>query len=134
MPEHPLLPHEGLFRCQALGGADHADSASAVYSPTEELHTQRRQHITPTPTPGTQTDAPTHEDDVSYHSTRTRGQNETEKGETFCMYLKNFREMVTVTLTRDPNSLIMKNTNSWPMPAHPQKAATFLITCFRCEM
>lgn len=42
--------------------------------------------------------------------------------------LKNFREMVTVTLTNDPNSLMMKNTNSCPMPAHAQKAATFRIT------
>lgn len=84
--------------------------------------TQDADNAPPTPTPWTQTDA--HE--------RPENEPASEHAEKTANYLKNFREMVTVTLTRDPNSLMMKNTNSWPMPAQAQNAATFLMTCFRC--
>lgn len=49
----------------------------------------------------------------------------------YAPYLKNLREIVTVTLTREPNSLMMKNTNSCPNPAHAQNAAIFATTCHK---
>lgn len=64
---------------------------------------------------------------VDFQTIRARRQWYDQSFQTL-VHLKNFRVMVTVTLTREPNSCMMKNTNSCPIPAQEQKATMFTTT------